>query len=72
LLGDQLVDRTIEGFPVLDLACGRGRPKRSAPIGAQLKHRAADDAANAFATSPRNVQRGKDVGMIAGEAAQQL
>jgi hypothetical protein len=36
-----------------------GRPKageeKSAPIGAQLKHRAVDDAAKAFDTSPRNV-----------------
>ena len=40
---------------------GRGRKKTSAPIGAQVSHRAADDAAAAFGTSPRNVQRGKAV-----------
>jgi len=38
---------------------GRGKRKPSAPIGAKgLEHRAADDAAAAFGTSPRNVQRG--------------
>jgi hypothetical protein len=37
---------------------GRGR-KGSGPIGPQaIKHRARDDAAKAFNTSPRNVQRG--------------
>jgi phage N-6-adenine-methyltransferase len=41
-----------------------GRPKagqKSGPIGPQLKHRARDDAAKAFGTSPRNIQRGKTV-----------
>lgn len=41
---------------------GRGQDKSSAPIGADLlPRRAADDAAVAFSTTPRNVQRGKTV-----------
>ena len=35
---------------------GRGC-ERCGPIGPHLKHRARDDAAQAFNTSPRNVQR---------------
>jgi hypothetical protein len=33
------------------------KPPAAAPIGAQQAKRAADDAAKAFNTSPRNVQR---------------
>jgi ParB family chromosome partitioning protein len=40
---------------------GRPQAGKSGPIGPQLKHRARDDAAVAFGTSPRNVQRGKAV-----------
>ena len=40
----------------------RGKSKIGGPIGPPIsKHRARDDAATAFGTSPRNVQRGKAV-----------
>ena len=42
---------------------GRGKAKPSAPIGAKGKgHRARDDAARDFGTTPRTVQRGKEGG----------
>jgi phage N-6-adenine-methyltransferase len=44
-----------------DNSGGRGKKKTSGPIGPQVSHRARDDAAKAFATSPRNIQRGKTV-----------
>jgi hypothetical protein len=54
--------RQIVGAEVGGKKAGRGRIA-SAPIGAQaIAHRAVDDAAKAFDTSPRNVQRGKLVG----------
>jgi hypothetical protein len=50
-----------------------GRPKageeKSAPIGAQLKHRAADDAAAAFGTPPRNVQAARACAVEATDLA---
>jgi hypothetical protein len=52
-----------------------GRPKageeKSAPIGAQLKHRAADDAAAAFGTSPRNIQAARAREVEAADLANQ-
>jgi phage N-6-adenine-methyltransferase len=53
--------RMAEGGKVGGKKAGRGR-KGASPIGDKpIKHLAADDAAKAFGTSPRNIQRGKTV-----------
>jgi len=53
--------RKIEGQKAGGVKAGRGR-KASGPIGPKaIEHRARDDAAKAFGTTPRMVQRGKFV-----------